>query len=55
MKVVGQLTVMIFFQSKTFTASKIKDEKKETIFYFLMVFNLLRIIHPFKSKKHLKT
>ena len=43
MKVVGLLTVMIFFQSKKFTASKIKDEKEETIFYFLMVFNLLKI------------
>ena len=51
MKVVGLLTVMIFFQSKKFTASKIKDEKEETIFYFLMVFNLLKIIHPFESKK----
>ena len=43
MKVVGLLTVMIFFQSKKFTACKIKDEKEETIFYFLMVFNLLKI------------
>ena len=25
------------------------------IFYFLMVFNLLKIIHPFESKKHLRT
>ena len=55
MKVVGLLTVMIFFQSKTFAASKIKDEKEETIFYFLMVFNLLKIIHPFESKKNLRT
>ena len=43
MKVVGLLTVMIFFQSKKFTACKIKDEKEETIFYFLMVLNLLKI------------
>ena len=55
MKVAGVLTVMIFFQSKKFTASKIKDEKEETIFYFLMMFNLLKIIHRFESKKHLKT
>ena len=55
MKVVGLPTVMIFFQSKKFTASKIKDEKEETVFYFLMVFNLLKIIHPFESKKHLRT
>ena len=55
LRVVGLLTVMIFFQSKKFTACKIKDEKEETIFYFLMVFNLLKIIHPFESKKHLGT
>ena len=55
LRVVGLLTVMIFFQSKIFTACKIKDEKEETIFYFLMVFNLLKIIHPFESKKHLRT
>ena len=54
MKVVGLLTVMIFFQSKTFTASKIKDKKEETIFYFLMGFNQLKIIHPFESKKTFK-
>ena len=45
LSVVGLLTVMIFFQSKKFTACKIKDEKEET----------LKIIHPFKSKKHLRT
>ena len=55
LRVVGLVTVMIFFQSKKFTASKIKAEKEETIFYFLMVFNLLKIIHPFESKKHLST
>ena len=49
------LTVMIFFQSKNFIACKVKDEKEETIFYFLMVFNLLKIIHLFKSKKHFRT
>ena len=54
LRVVGLLTVMIFFQTKTFTAYKIKDEKEETIFYFLMVFNLLKIIHPFESKKLLR-
>ena len=52
---VGLLAVMVFFQSKKFTACKIKDEKEEKIFYFLMVFNLLKIIHPFESKKHLRT
>ena len=50
LRVVGLLTVMIFFQSKKFTACKIKDEKEETIFYFLMAFNLLKIINPFQSK-----
>ena len=54
MGVVGLLTVMIF-QIKNFTAWKVKDEKEKTIFYFLMVFNLLKIIHPFESKKHLRT
>ena len=33
-KVVGLLTVMIFFQSKNFAACKVKDEKEETILYF---------------------
>ena len=55
LKAVGLLTVTIFFQSKKFTACKIKDEKEEITFYFLMVFNLLKIIHPFESKKHLRT
>ena len=55
LRVVGLLTVMIFFQSKKFTACKIKDEKDETIFCILMVFNLLKIIHPFEGKKHLRT
>ena len=54
LRVVGLLTVMIFFQSKKFTACKIKDEKEETIFYFLMLFNLLKIIHPFESKETFK-
>ena len=55
LRVVGLLTVMIFFQSKKITACKIKDEKEETIFYSLMVFNLLKIIHPLESKKHVRT
>ena len=52
LRVVGLLTVMIFFQNRKFTACKINDEKEETIFYFLMVFNLLKIIHPIESKNH---
>ena len=55
LKVVGLLTGIIFFQSKKFAAWKIKDEKEKIIFYFLVVFNLLKIIHPFESKKHLRT
>ena len=55
LRVVGLLTVKIFFQSKHLTESKVKDEKEEIIFYFLMVFDLLKIIHPFESKKHLRT
>ena len=45
LRVVGLLTVMIFFQSKKFKTCKIKDEKEETIFSFSMLFN----------KKHLRT
>ena len=54
-RVIGLPTVVIFFQSKQFTACNIKDEKEETIFSYLMVFNLLKITHPFESKKHLRT
>ena len=54
LRVVGLLNVMILFQSKKFTACKIKDEKDETSFYFCMVFNLLKIIHPFENKKTFK-
>ena len=61
MRVVGLLIDMIlkrvsesiFFQSKEFSACKAKDEKEMTS--FLMVFNLLNIISPFKCKKHLRT
>ena len=49
LRVVGLLTVRILFQSKKRTACKTKDEKDETIFYFLMVFSLLKIIHPFED------
>ena len=35
LRVFGLLTVMIFFQSKNFTTCKVKDEKEETILYFL--------------------
>ena len=56
LRVVGLLHyIMILFQSKKFTACKMKDEKEKSFFYFLMVVNLLRIIHPFESKKYLRT
>ena len=55
LRVVDLLTVMIFFQSQKFTACKIKYKKEETTFYFLMAFNLLKIIHLFESKKYLRT
>ena len=59
--VLGLLTVIIlkrvsesiFFQSNKFTACKVKDEKEVT--NYLMVFNLLSIIHPFQGNKHLRT
>ena len=58
-RVLGLLTAMIlkrvsesiFFQR--FTRCKVKDEKEVT--NILMVFSLLKIVHPFKSKKHLRT
>ena len=40
---------------RNLTTPKFKDKKEETIFYFFMVFNLLKIIDPFESKKHLRT
>ena len=49
LRVVVLHTVMIFFLREKITACRIKDEEEETIFSFLMVFNLLKIIHPFES------
>ena len=43
----------IFFKSNKFNACKIKDGKE--VANSLMIFNLLKIIHPFKGKKHLRT
>ena len=34
LRVVGLLSIVIFFHGIKFTACKIKDEKEETIFYF---------------------
>ena len=60
-RVLGLLIVMIlkrvidsvFFQSNKFTACKVKDEKE--VANCLMAFTLLKIIHPFQGKKHLRT
>ena len=49
------LTVMIFFQSKKFTACKIKDEKEDTFFYFFDGVQSTEDYRPFESKKHLRT
>ena len=43
----------IFFQSNKFIAYKVKDEKE--VANSLMAFNLLKIIHPFQGKKHIRT
>ena len=56
----GLLTLMIlkrvsesiFFQNNKFTACKVKDGKE--VASSLMILNLLRIIHPFQGKKHLR-
>ena len=61
MRVLGLFAVMIlkrmsesiFFQSNKSTACKVKDEKE--VANSLMVFNLLKIIHPFQGKKHIST
>ena len=43
----------IFFQSNKFTACMVKDEKQ--VANTLMAFNILKILHPFQCKKHLRT
>ena len=58
-RVLDSLTVMIlkrvsesiFFQINKFTACKFTKEAGNS----LMAFNLLKIIHPFQGKKHLRT
>ena len=59
-RVLGLLTVMIlkrvsgsiFFQRNKFTACKTKHEKE--LANLLMAFNILKIIHPFQGKEHLR-
>ena len=43
---------IIFFQSNNFTACKIKDEKE--VANSVMMFNLLKIIHPFQGEEAVK-
>ena len=60
-RVLGLLTAMVlkrvsesvFFQSNKFTVYEVKDENELTS--YLMVFNLLKIIHSFQGKRHLRT
>ena len=60
-RVLGLLTVMIlkrvreniFFQSNKFTTCKNEDGNK--VKNYSMVFSLLKIIHSFQDKKHLRT
>ena len=49
----GNSDESIFFQSNNFTGCKVKHEKE--VANSLRAFNLLKIIHLFQGKKHLKT
>ena len=59
-RVLGLLTVMIlkrvsesiFFQRNKFTVCKAKHEKE--LANSVMAFNILKIIHPFQGKEHLR-
>ena len=51
--ILKRLSEIIFFQRTKFTACKIKDGKEMA--NSLMKFNLLKIIHQFQGKKHLRT
>ena len=50
--VLKRVSESIFFQNNNFTACKVKDGNE--VANFLMIINLLKIIHPFQDKKHLK-
>ena len=57
-RLLGPFTVMILkksisFQSYIFTAYQVKDGKE--LARSLLVFNLLKIIHPFQNKNYLRT
>ena len=51
--ILKRLSGNIFFQSNKFKACKVKDGKLAE--NYLIVFNLLKIIHPFQGKKHIRT
>ena len=51
--ILKRVSESIFFQNKKFTECKIKDGKD--VANSLMVFNLLKIIHPSQVKKHVRT
>ena len=50
--VLKRVSESIFFQCNNFTACKVKDGNE--VANSLMIINLLKIIHPFQGKKHLK-
>ena len=49
--ILKRMSESIFFQINKFTACKFTKEVANS----LMAFNLLKIIHPFQGKKHLRT
>ena len=51
--ILKRVSKSIFFQSNEFRSCEVKDEK--VVANSLMAFNLLKIIHPFQSKKPLRT
>ena len=51
--ILKRLSEIIFFPRTKFRACKVKDGKEMA--NSLMKFNLLKIIHQFQGKKHLRT
>ena len=51
--VLKRVSESIFFESNKFTACKVKDKKE--VANYLMAFSLMKTIHPFQGKKHLRT
>ena len=50
--ILKRVSESIFFQINIFTACKFKDKKQ--VVSSSMALSLLKIIHPFQSKKHLR-